>query len=164
MMTKTLGVLLALAAALPCAAADWKQIRRNDRTMLSMDPDSVVRKGDVVSVRYMVDFRIPPDNSPGAPQYRSIVVNAKVDCKKRRMAILHTDAFALYGGRGPAIAQSKPTKAESGFKPLEKGSSDEDVFKNLCEEPAAAAKPAAASQPAAPKPAEASKPAAAPKK
>ena len=47
------------ALALPAAAqSQWQQLKRDTNSMLSIDPVSVKRNGDLVSFRYMVDFRL----------------------------------------------------------------------------------------------------------
>ena len=129
-------VLAALAAP---ADAAWKQLRRDASAMLSIDSDSIKREGDVASLRYLVDFRLAQGDS--RLTYRSIVASAKVDCKARTMALLHTDAYARYGGQGIIVAKTKLTPRESEFKPLTSGTSDEDLWKFVCEGKAPAPPP-----------------------
>ena len=139
-MKRSVWLVALLLAALPCAAEDWKSLRRDANAMLSVDAQSIQRKGDEATLKYMVDFRAPQGNPRNERSYRSIVVSAKVNCKKRTMGITHTDAYAQYGAQGIIVAKSKLNKAESAYKPLERDSSDEDVWRFVCEENKEAAK------------------------
>lgn len=120
--------------ALPCAAAEWKSLRRDANAMLSVDTQSIRRKGDEATLQYMVDFRAPQGDALDKSAYRSIVVSAKVNCKKRTIALLNTDAYAQYAAKGVVIAKTRPSADEASYKPLERGTSDEDVWRNVCEE------------------------------
>jgi hypothetical protein len=128
-----ISLFVLLALALPGAMAEWKQIRRDQEAMLSVDSESIKRKGDEVAFRYMVDFRTPQGEPRDGTPYRSIVVSAKLRCKPKAIALVHTDAYALYGAKGIIIAKTKATPAEASFKPLEVNTSDEDVWRHVCE-------------------------------
>lgn len=127
-------LLVALAAlALPCEAAQWVQVRKSNDVMLSVDNESLTRSGDEMSVKYLVDFRTPQGDMKDTLRYRSIVVSARVHCRARTIMLLETEAYGQYGGRGVAIARDRPKGKERGFKPLEAGSSDEDLWRFACE-------------------------------
>src|SRR5262249_45835145 len=130
---RVFALAAALAAALP-VAADWKQIKRDNDAMLSIDPASVVKEKDIVSVRYLIDFR-KPQGGIGEPQYRSIVVGAKLNCKAKTIALGHTDAYFAWGGAGDIVAKTAPTTGEAKFHPLEKGSSDLELWTYACDQP-----------------------------
>ena len=122
-------VLLGASSAL----ADWKLLKRDNQAMLSIDPQSIVKEGDVVSLRYMVDFRTPQGNIKEGPRYRSIVVSAKLRCKSKTISIGHTDAYAAFGAKGIIIAKTAPTRGEAQFHLLEKESSDQELWTHVCE-------------------------------
>ena len=121
------------------ASAAWKILHRDATVQLSVDPESIQRDGSVATFRYLVDFRLL--QGEGHTQYRSQISYAKVDCKARTMALLHTDAYARYGGQGIIVAKTKLTPRESEFKPLTSGTSDEDLWKFVCEGKAPAPPP-----------------------
>jgi hypothetical protein len=133
------SLFVLLVVALPSAMAEWKSIRRDKEVMLSVDTESIKRKGDEASLKYMVDFRAPQGDAKDGTPYRSIVVSAKLRCKPKAIALLHTDAYALYGAQGIIIAKTKATAAESSFRPLEVDSSDEDLWRYVCEDKSDAA-------------------------
>jgi len=130
----TFAARIAAAAVLAALAwpseAAWKALRRDPSAMLSIDHASIQRKGDVASFRYLVDFRLTQGDTKLV--YRSIIATAKVDCKARTMALVHTDAYARYGGEGNIVAKTKLTAQESAFKPLTPGTSDEDLWTYVC--------------------------------
>ena len=139
-MKPVAAAIALLIAALPCAAAQWKSLRKDANAMLSVDTQSIKRKGDEATLRYMVDFR-PGQASAGVRNpYRSIVVNARVNCATRAIALLGTDGYAQYGASGPIVARTAPNAAEASYQPLEAGTSDEDVWQHVCEEKKASAK------------------------
>jgi hypothetical protein len=124
------AAVLGAALAAP-AAADWTQLRRDGAAMLSVDPLSIQRNGDVASFRYLVDYRLPQGES--RPSYRSTITEAKADCKARKLSVVHTDAYAFLGGKGAVIAKTKLSPQESAFKPLQKDTSDVDLWNFVCQ-------------------------------
>ena len=139
--TRLFLTVLLLGLAWP-AEATWTRLRRDNMVQLSVDPQSLKREGDVTTFRYLVDFRLV--QGEGHTQYRSQISYAKVDCKARTLALTHTDAYVRYGGEGVIVAKTRLSPAESAFKPLEKGSSDEDLWAFVCQgkvPPAATALP-----------------------
>ena len=128
------AAVVLLMAAFPCAAASWKSIRKDANAQLSVDTQSINRKGDDASIHYMVDFRSGQAVAGVRNPFRSIVVNAKVSCANRTIALLGTDGYAQYGARGTIVARTAPNPAEAGPQPLEPGTSDEDVWRYVCED------------------------------
>ena len=113
------------------ASAAWKILHRDATVQLSVDPESIQRDGSVATFRYLVDFRLL--QGEGHTQYRSQISYAKVDCKARTLALTHTDAYVRYGGEGLIVAKTKLSPADAALKPLEKGSSDEDLWAFVCQ-------------------------------
>ena len=139
---RAIGFALGMLA-LPALGA-WEELRRNDQVRLSIDPKSIKRKGDTVSFRYLVDFR----NQQGDYKtviFRSLSTKAHIRCKARTMVTVESEAYPANEGKGPTLGVMKPMGADAEFKKLEPGSSDEDLYKRICEpRPAAAAKAPAA--------------------
>ena len=125
-------------AALP-AQAQWEELRRNDQVRLSIDTKSIRARGDEVSFRYLVDFREQQGDYKTAV-YRSLATKATIRCKARSIATRESEGYGGNEAKGPVTGVLKPTKQEAGFKKLEAGTSDEDLWKRVCEKKAPAAK------------------------
>ena len=133
-------VLFALAFMAIPAEAQWEELRRNDQVRLSIDPKSIRTRGDEVTFRYLVDFREQQGDYKTA-LYRSLATKAAIRCKARTIATRESEGYGGNEAKGPVTGVLKPTKQESGFKKLEEGSSDEDLWKRVCEKKAAAPAP-----------------------
>lgn len=130
--------LAALVAALPAAGA-WEELRKDDATRLSIDPGSLRKRADEVAFKYLVDFRQTQGDFKTA-EYRSLTVKAAIRCKPRTIALRETEVFAGNDATGPAAGVMKPTRDEARFKKIEEGTSDEDLFRRVCEKPGRAKK------------------------
>jgi hypothetical protein len=136
--TRALPLVLLLLAA-PAFGA-WEELRRNQNVALLIDPQSIRSDGDAVTFRYLVDFReAQTDNK--VTFFRSLITNAAIRCKERMIAVRGSEGYAGNTGKGTLLGSTTPTPDEAAFKSLEKGSSDEDLWKRVCTKPAA--KPAA---------------------
>lgn len=127
------------ACALPVHAQQWEELRRNDEVRLSIDPKSIRTRADVVSFRYLVDYREPQGDYKTAV-YRSLATKAAIRCKPRTIAVRESEGYAGNEAKGPVVGIIRPTKKEAGFRKVELGTSDEDLLKRVCERPAAAPK------------------------
>ena len=143
MKTPLAALSLAMLVAAGPAMGAWEELRRNDQVRLSIDPKTIKRKGDTVSFRYLVDFR-EPQGDYKTVVYRSLATKAHIRCKARTIITEESEAFPGNEAKGPSLGVHKPIGADAGFKSLEAGSSDEDLYKRVCERPAAAAAPAPA--------------------
>jgi hypothetical protein len=127
------GLAAVLAAlALPAAGAEWQLVRKNKDAMLSVDSQSVKRNGDEVAFQYLVDLREAQGDLKQGPQFRSVVTQARVRCKARTISLGESEMFVPNRGQGAAIGRSDPKGATGTFSPLEKGTSDEDLWGHLC--------------------------------
>jgi len=135
------------AMSLPGAAA-WEELRRNDAQRLSIDPASIKKRGDEVSFKYLVDFRDRQGDFKTA-EYRSLTVRSAIRCKPKTIAMRDTEVFTGPEAKGPSVGVMKPTREEARFKPIEAGTSDEELYSRVCAPPKTAPKPAA--KPEAPK-------------
>ena len=127
-----IALAAAAALALPAHAVDWKQVRRDQQVMLWVDVDSISTTGPETKATYMVDFRqaIP---APHEKYYRSIVVRTKIKCKDKQLSTLHTDGYSSWSAGGIIVAKTQDTAEETAWHPLEKDTSDEDVWRYVCE-------------------------------
>jgi hypothetical protein len=134
---RAIGFALGMLA-LPALGA-WEELRRNDDVRLSIDPKSIKRKGDTVSFRYLVDFRIQQGDFKTVT-FRSLVTKARIRCKARMIVTGESEAYPGNEAKGPSLGVMKPAKGDDVFKKLEAGSSDEDLYQRVCSPAAAAAK------------------------
>ena len=140
MTTSLRAVSLVLVLAAGPAFGAWEELRRNDQVRLAIDPQSIKRKGDTVSFRYVVDFR-QPQGDYKTVVYRSLATKANIRCNARTIVTVESEAFPGVEAQGPSLGVMKPAKGEDVFKKLETGTSDEDLYKRVCEaRPAAPAK------------------------
>ena len=127
-----LALVVLAAVALPALAQQWKQVRRDDTVMLSVDIDSIKTENGVTSANYLVDFRRAQE-APMEKHYRSIVVRTRIKCPEKEISVVHTDAYERWGGGGIIVAKTQDSKEDAAFHPLEKDTSDEDVWRYVCE-------------------------------
>ena len=131
--------LVLLLLATPALGA-WEELRRNQNVRLLIDPQSIRTDGDAVTFRYLVDFReAQTDNK--VTFFRSLVTNAAIRCKQRTIAVRGSEGYAGNTARGTLLGATSPTPAEAAFKAVEKGTSDEDLWKRVCAPAPAAAAP-----------------------
>jgi hypothetical protein len=85
MRSLVLAVLALGAAASPARAQKWKDIGRTaSNNVVSVDPRSVKRTGDLVSARVRVVFTPPVKAARGT--WQSSIISATFDCKKKSLA------------------------------------------------------------------------------
>lgn len=130
-----------LAGAAPMAhAAQWAPLRNSDSVALLVDAASVKRRGDQVRLSYLIDYARPQVDSLRQLRYRSSVTAVAVRCKARTMSLGPTELYAGPKATGTLIATAQPTPREQVYAAIEKGTSDEEVWRHACEAKAAAAK------------------------
>lgn len=127
--------LLALLSviAFPASAAEWAPIRKSEVASLSIDRASIRRKGDESSFRYLVEFPTTQGNPHDRVLYRSLIVDASVRCKAKTIAVGKTEAYPEPGAKGKLLATKSPPRGLALFQPVEARTSDEDLWKHLCE-------------------------------
>ena len=141
-MKRTLVIALASAlAASNGLAAQWSEIRGNDSAKLSVDPASVKRKGDQVSLKYLIDYARPQGDVYTQVRYASVVTAATLRCKRRTVSLGVSELYSGRGATGVILATTRPTAKESAFKAVENGTSDEDLWRHACEKKTPAGKP-----------------------
>jgi hypothetical protein len=133
-MMKALAIAALGLAAANAHAVNWHAMKMNKAAILSIDQDSIKKSGDETEFRYMVDYRVPQgEESATSTRYRSVITYAKFRCKAKTISMGRSEAYAALGGQGTPVARNRPTAAEVAFKPLEKDSSDQDLFGFVCE-------------------------------
>ena len=143
MKTWKWGVAAGGAVAQPkdpmkAAIARWELLRASPDARLSIDPKTLKSRGNESTFKYLVDYRKTQGEVGG--QYRSIVVGAKLQCKERRIALETYEIYSGSTGTGVLLAQPAPKAEEKKFQPIEKGSSDEELYQRVCAKGAPAAK------------------------
>ncbi len=126
---------LALAAscvALHASAAKWTPIRTESAAMLSVDSSSVRRKGDQVSLKYLVDYPKTQGDDLYQVRYRSVLTAATLRCKARTLSLGTSELYSGAGATGVLLASAVPTGSEGAYKAIEKGTSDEDLWAHAC--------------------------------
>jgi hypothetical protein len=131
-----------LACAAPAAfAAAWAHVRSSAGVSLLVDSRSIARKGDQVSLSYLIDYAKPQGDRLLQLTYRSSVTSAKVRCKARTVSLGATELYSGPKATGVLMATANPNERESAFNPVEKGTSDEDLWRHACEKKPEAKKP-----------------------
>jgi hypothetical protein len=125
-----------LVAALACSqalAAEWKQIAKGGGAELWIDNASVKRTERETFFEYRIDYaRVQKELTSGAP-YRSTVTKAAVRCAARTISIGPTVAYGASKGAGKVVGTYPPTPEEARFQPVERGSSDENLWRHVCQ-------------------------------
>ena len=135
-MARSAGVVLVLAGCLLAAsagAAQWKQLAKSPVGELSMDLESVKRNNGEASFDYRVDYPKPQQELGSKKTYRSTVTRAIVRCLSRTIAIGPTVAYAGARGTGHPIGRYPPSAEEARFQPVQPGSSDENLWRQICQ-------------------------------
>lgn len=134
MIRSAMGIALAALAALafPAQAFDLQQVRRDQNALLWVDVDSINTKAEETYATYVVDLRQSIE-APNKEHYRSMSVRVKIRCKDKQISTQHTDGYTQWRATGFIVAKTRDTPEEMAWHPLEKDTSDEDVWKYVCE-------------------------------
>ena len=108
---------------------------------LAVDTGSVKRKGDEVSLKYLLDYAKPIGNPLYQLRYSSVVTQATLRCKARTIRLGNSDLYLGPGATGVIVAAAVPAPAERKFAAIEMGSSDEELWRHACEGKAPPKKP-----------------------
>jgi len=142
MKIAALVLVPAVFAALDAAAAPkWTEVRANDEVKLSVDSASMKRSGDQVALRYMLDYAKPQGSYLYQVRYRSVVTQATLRCKARTILLGNSDMYEGPAAKGTIIAGAVDAPKDRKFMPVEKGTSDEDLWRHACEAKPAPKKP-----------------------
>ena len=92
---KRFALALTLAALSCNSAAEWVMVYDNDKYIAYADPATVSRKGDLVRMRDLIDFK-SAQSSPYGKQHASSTAQSEFDCQNSR---IRTIAFSLHSGQ-----------------------------------------------------------------
>jgi len=105
-----LAALLAYVCGLPL----WATAQAIPRKLVSVnapghdplfvDAATVQRRGSVVSFKYVLDVRAPPDDRNATPPWRSNEIEATIDCGKKTVSVRRLTAYPGPGGAGAPTA------------------------------------------------------------
>jgi len=125
MRNAILMVLLAIVNG--NATAAWAKISVSDAGTGYIDPASIRRAGDKVTVSELTDYKIVPDkNLP----YRSVKRQYEFECKEMQMRALSMSAFSGPMGRGDVV--NTASTPSSDWTPVISGSVGEIMWKVAC--------------------------------
>ena len=142
MKIAALALLPAVFAAFDASAApNWIELRANDAVKLSVDSASVKRSGDRVTLSYMLDYAKPQGSYLYQVRYRSVVTQATLRCKARTILLGNSDMYEGPAAKGTIIAGAVDAPKDRKFTAVEKGTSDEDLWRHACEAKPAPKKP-----------------------
>jgi hypothetical protein len=134
-MIRCVAVPAALAAtllALPCAAAQWKQVQKGSVGELWIDNASIKRQNGAVLFEYRIDYPRVQQEVGSKATYQSTVTKAMVRCGTRTISIGPTTAYAGKAASGKAVGTHPPDPDEARFQPVEPRSSDESLYHHVC--------------------------------
>jgi len=118
--------LLQLWSAAPLCA-EWVLVDRNDQAKLYVDPGSISRNGDVVSVWVLDDLKAA--QTRGLSTFLSTRVQEEHDCLKKRFRLVAAERFAGNMGTGNSIYKKS---GESHWAPIPRESMAQSVWKYVC--------------------------------
>lgn len=118
--------LLQLWSAAPLCA-EWVLVDRNDQAKLYVDPGSISRNGDVVSVWVLDDLKSA--QTRGFSTFLSTRVQEEHDCLKKRFRLVAAERFAGNMGTGNSIYKKS---GESHWAPIPRESMALSVWKYVC--------------------------------
>jgi len=129
---RVLAAISALAFASGVGAAQWKQVGKAAGVELWIDTASVKRSNGEVAFEYRIDNAKALTVVDGKGVYRSTITKAKVRCNQRSISIGPSVAYAGAKGTGNVVARIPPTPDEARFQPVERDSSDESLWQQVC--------------------------------
>jgi hypothetical protein len=132
MRSTALAACILACAAAAAQAAQWAPLRNSNSVALLVDTSSVKRKGDQVSLAYLIDYARPQRDALRQLVYRSTVTRATVRCKARTVLLGDTELYTGPKATGVLIATAAPAPREQVYAPIEKDTSDEEVWRHAC--------------------------------
>jgi len=118
--------LLQLWSAAPLCA-EWLLVDRNDRAKIYVDPESISRNGDVVSVWVLDDLKTA--QTRGFSTFLSTRAQEEHDCSKKLFRLVAIERFAGNMGAGNSIYKKS---GESHWAPIPRETMAQSVWKFVC--------------------------------
>jgi len=107
--------------------AEWKFVDGNEQAKVYVDPETVTRNGEWVSVWVLDDLRTAQIR--GFRKYLSSRAQEEHDCIKERFRLLALEYFSGNMGSGDALYK---TSGESDWTPIPRGTLAQSVWKFVC--------------------------------
>lgn len=84
------------------ASAEWKEVTRTYQSTGYIDPDSIEKQGDTVSIKALIDYRKPPFDGNNL-SYRSLTLISEYHCvnKQFRTLVLTSHLGNMASGHKP---------------------------------------------------------------
>ena len=128
-MRKAILILL-LAVVSGNAGAGWANVGSNETTTVYVDPTIMRRKGNMVEMRYLVDFKTV--QTMAGMSFISTTTQYEYDCKEEQARTLSLSFYAGNMGGGEVIhSDSHPSK----WAPIPPGPIGERLRKLACGKP-----------------------------
>lgn len=125
------AILMTLTLLQPWSAAplwaEWLLIDRNEKAKIYVDPESISRKGEVVSVWVLDDLKIVQNQ--GFSTFLSTRAHEEHDCSKKLFRLIAIERFAGNMGAGNSIYKKS---GESHWAPIPRESMAQSVWKFVC--------------------------------
>jgi hypothetical protein len=98
-------ITLLFLSAVP-AYAEWVAVEKDyllpGLQTVYVDPDSIRREGNLVTMRQLIDFKWRQGNGRGAHRFSSTETRKQFDCAGRRLRLLAFTEFSRHMGTGIA--------------------------------------------------------------
>ena len=118
--------LLQLWSVVPLCA-EWILIDRNDKAKVYVDPETISRNGEMVSVRVLDDLTTA--QTRGLSTFLSTLAQEEHDCVKQRFRLVAIERFAGNMGTGHSIYKKS---GESHWAPIPRETMAQSVWKFVC--------------------------------
>ncbi|OQW35251.1 MAG: hypothetical protein A4E19_16920 [Nitrospira sp. SG-bin1] len=107
--------------------AEWLLVDRNDKAKIYVDPESIRRNGEVVSVWVLDDLKTAQNR--GLSTFLSTRAQEEHDCSQKRFRLVAIERFAGNMGTGNSIYKKS---GESHWAPIPRESMAQSVWKYVC--------------------------------
>ena len=107
--------------------AEWLLVDRNDMAKVYVDPETISRNGEVVSVWVLDDLKTA--QTRGFSTFLSTLAQEEHDCVKQRFRLVAIERFAGNMGTGQSIYKKS---GESHWAPIPRETMAQSVWKFVC--------------------------------
>lgn len=135
LVARAIFVLAVYGLAAGAYAAEWKQVAKARAGALWIDVESIKRNEGEIAFDYRLDFPKPQREVGSKVMYRSTVTRAIVRCQTRAFAMGFTQAYDGPAGTGKLVGRYPPSPEEARFQPVQKQSTDENLWRYVCQVP-----------------------------
>lgn len=119
-------MLLQLSSVVPLYA-EWLLVDRNDKAKVYVDPETISRNGEVVSVWVLDDLKTAQTRVFST--FLSTLAQEEHDCVNKRFRLVAIERFAGNMGTGDSIYKKS---GESHWAPIPRETMAQSVWKFVC--------------------------------